>query len=144
METRSFRLTLAVASVLASAGAFAAEPAAPDTSEWTCSKCPYDRGYRAEVEVGAGYVDDDSAKFGDYTGLDEEGAHAIVNAEGRKATESGYVLEYELLDLGLDSREVSIGGGKRAVTSSGCSTTAFRAASGTRRQPRTQAWAAAT
>ena len=113
METRSFRLMLAVASVLASAGAFAAEPAAPDTGEWTCSKCPYDRGYRAEVEVGVGYVDDDSAKFGDYTGLDEEGAHAIVSAEGRKATESGYVLEYELLDLGLDSREVRIGGGKQ-------------------------------
>jgi MtrB/PioB family decaheme-associated outer membrane protein len=113
METRSFLLTLAVASVLASAGAVAAEPAAPDTSEWTCSKCPFDRGYRAEVDAGVGYVDDDSAKFGDYTGLDEQGAHAIVNAEGRSASESGYVLEYQLTDLGLDSREVRVDGGKQ-------------------------------
>ena len=57
METRSLFLTIAVASVLSAAGAVAAEPAAQppaaaaaaDTSEWTCSKCPYDRGYRSTV-----------------------------------------------------------------------------------------------
>src|SRR5512137_246363 len=114
METRSFLVTLAVASVLSAAGAAAAEQAAaPDTSEWTCTKCPFDRGYRSEVELGGAYVDEDSAKFGDYTGLDEKGGYVIANAEGRAAEESGYVLEYELTDLGLDSREVRLGGGKQ-------------------------------
>ena len=109
MQKRSLLLTLAVASALGAAGPAAA--AAPDTSEWTCSKCPFDRGYRAEVELGAAYVDDSSAKFGDYTGLDDEGAYVLAGAEGRSATESGYVLEYDLRDLGLDSREVLIEGG---------------------------------
>jgi MtrB/PioB family decaheme-associated outer membrane protein len=114
MQNRSFLVTLAVASVLSAAGAAAAEQsAAPDTSEWTCSKCPFDRGYRTEVELGGAYVDEDSAKFGDYTGLDEKGGYVIANAEGRAAEESGYVLEYELTDLGLDSREVRLGGGKQ-------------------------------
>ena len=114
MPTRSFLVTLAVASVLSAAGAAAAEQvAAPDTSEWTCSKCPFDRGYRSVVELGGAYVDDDSAKFGDYTGLDEKGGYVIANAEGRAAEESGYVLEYELRDLGLDSREARLAGGKQ-------------------------------
>ncbi|MCM2312745.1 MAG: MtrB/PioB family decaheme-associated outer membrane protein [Steroidobacteraceae bacterium] len=114
METRSFLITLAVASVLSAAGAAAADvAAAPDTSEWTCSKCPYDRGYRSEVELGGAYVDEDAAKFGDYTGLDEKGGYVIANAEGRASEESGYVLEYELTDLGLDSREARLAGGKQ-------------------------------
>ena len=114
METRSFLLTLAVASILSAAGtASAQEAAAPDTSAWTCSKCPFDRGYRSEVELGAAHVDDDSAKFGDYTGLDEKGGYVIASAEGRASEESGYVLEYELTDLGLDSREIRLGGGKQ-------------------------------
>ena len=114
METPSLLLTLAVASVLSAAGSALAEtPVAPDTSEWTCSKCPFDRGYRSAVELGAAYVDDDSAKFGDYTGLDEKGGYIVAGAEGRVAEESGYVLAYELTDLGLDSREVRLEGGKQ-------------------------------
>jgi MtrB/PioB family decaheme-associated outer membrane protein len=114
METRSFLLTLAVASILSAAGtASAQQAAAPDTSEWTCSKCPFDRGYRSEVELGAAHVDEDSAKFGDYTGLDEKGGYVIANAEGRASKESGYVLDYEITDLGLESREIRVGGGKQ-------------------------------
>ncbi len=112
METRSLLLSVTVAAILASASA-AAEPAAPDTSEWTCSKCPFDKGYRSAVELGAGYVDDASAKFGDYTGLDEDGAYVLAGAEGKASTDSGYTLSYELTDLGLDSREARIDGGKQ-------------------------------
>jgi len=111
MQKRSLLLTLAIVSALSAATS--ARAAAPDTSEWACSKCPFDRGYRAEAELGAGYVDDTSAKFGDYTGLDEEGAYVLASAAGRSASESGYVLDYELRDLGLDSREVSITGGRQ-------------------------------
>lgn len=115
MNNRSFLVTLAVTAVLSAAGAAAAaaQAAAPDTSEWTCSKCPFDRGYRSEVELGGAYVDEDSAKFGDYTGLDEKGGYVIANAAGRAAEESGYVFEYEMNDLGLDSREVRLGAGKQ-------------------------------
>ena len=113
MENRSLLLSIAVASVLAAAGAAYAQDAAPDTSEWTCSKCPFDKGYRSAVEVGAGYVDDSSAKFGDYTGLDEDGGYVLASAEGHAAYESGYAVSYELTDLGLDSREARIEGGRQ-------------------------------
>jgi MtrB/PioB family decaheme-associated outer membrane protein len=111
MPKRSLLLTVAIASILSAAGsAFAEEVAPPDTSEWSCSKCPFDRGYRSTVELGGAYVDDDAAKFGDYTGLDEKGGYVIADAEGRSASESGFVVDYELTDLGLDSREVRVGG----------------------------------
>ena len=114
METRSILVQLAVASILSAAGTASAQSAdAPDTSEWTCSKCPFERGYRSTVEAGGAYVDESSAKFGDATGLDEDGGYVIVNAEGRAAHESGYVIDYELTDLGLDSREVRVEGGKQ-------------------------------
>ncbi len=112
METRSLLLSITVATVLASASAATAQDAAPDTNEWTCSKCPFDKGYRSEVELGGGYVDDSAAKFGDYTGLDEDGGYVLAGAEGHATTDSGYVLSYSLSDLGLDSREASIEGGK--------------------------------
>lgn len=113
METRSLLLSVTVATVLASASVASAQEAAPDTSEWTCSKCPFDKGYRSAVQGGVIYVDESSAKFGDYTGLDEDGAYLLADAEGKTTAESGYTLSYELTDLGLDSREASIEGGKQ-------------------------------
>ena len=105
-------LAAAVAAVLASA-AQAQEAARPDTSGWACEKCPFERGYRSETELGGIYVSDSSAKFGNYTGLDEEGGYVLANAEGKSSHESGYVLEYSLEDLGLDSRSGIIEGGKQ-------------------------------
>jgi len=113
METRSLLLSFTVASVLAAAGTASAQEAGPAPSEWTCSKCPFDKGYRADVALGGGYVDESSAKFGDYTGLDEDGAVVVAGAEGKAATDSGYTISYELTDLGLDSREARIEGGKQ-------------------------------
>jgi MtrB/PioB family decaheme-associated outer membrane protein len=114
MEIRSPLISLAVASILsAAAGVAAADTAAPDTSGWTCSKCPFDKGYRSNAELGGAYVDDDSAKFGDYTGLDQKGGYVIANAEGKATEESGYTLSYELTDLGLDSRAARVEGGKQ-------------------------------
>ena len=39
--------------------------------------------------------------------------YVVANAEGRAAEESGYVLTYELTDLGLDSREARLSAGKQ-------------------------------
>jgi len=111
-EQRISLLAAAVAAVLASA-ATAEEAAKPDTSGWACEKCPFDRGYRADTELGGIYVDESSAKFGNYTGLDEEGGYVLANAEGKSSHESGYVLEYSLENLGLDSRSGIIEGGKQ-------------------------------
>jgi MtrB/PioB family decaheme-associated outer membrane protein len=113
METRSLKLSLAVASILFGASAVAQQAAQPNTSEWACSKCPFPSGYSSAVDAGVGYVSDSSAKFGDYRGLEDDGAYALVGAEGSAVQPSGYRIDYELLDLGTDAREVSIEGGKQ-------------------------------
>ena len=122
MNKRSTTLSFAVATVLLAAGAAqaqeapaapAASAAAPDPSSWTCSKCPFEKGYQASAEAGAGYVSDSSAKFGDYTGLDKDGAYLLASADGKSTYESGYSLSYDLRDLGLDSRAVRLDGGKQ-------------------------------
>jgi MtrB/PioB family decaheme-associated outer membrane protein len=113
MKTRSLNLSFAVAAILLAAGAAHAETTAPDTSKWSCSKCPFPgQSYGGTAELGAGYLSDDSAKFGDYTGLDQKGGYALASASGEARYESGYDLSYELKDLGLDSREVRLEGGK--------------------------------
>ncbi len=123
MEQRSHKLSIAVATILLAAGSGvqAEESAAPDTSAWACKKCTFAQGYTSEAEIGAGWLDDSSAKFGDYTGLDEDGVYVVANAEGGVALESGYHLDYELLDLGLDSRAASIEGGKQGAYEFGLS-----------------------
>ena len=107
MHTRSLLLSLAVASCLATA-ADAAEPAPANTGEWTCSKCPFPKGYQADATLGGGYLDESSAKFGRYTGLDDKGGYVVADAEGSYTAESGYGFSYELTDLGLDSRAIDI------------------------------------
>ena len=47
--------------------------------------------------------------------------YVVANAEGGVALESGYHLDYELLDLGLDSRAASIEGGKQGAYEFGLS-----------------------
>ena len=114
MHTRSLLLSLAVASCLATA-ADAAEPVAANTSEWACSKCPFPKGYQADATLGGGYLDDSSAKFGRYTGLDDKGGYVVADAQGRYTAESGYGFSYELTDLGLDSRAIDIEGGRQGA-----------------------------
>ena len=81
-----------------------------DTSDWECESCPFDQGYRAEIEVGATNVSEDAARFGNYTGYDEKGTYANVDGQGRYSG-NGYLLDYLIEDLGLDSRvfELSVG-----------------------------------
>ena len=74
-----------------------------DTSEWACESCPFDQGYRAEVSAGATNVSDDAARFGNYTGYDEEGVYGNLDGHGRYNVDD-YRLDYRMEDLGLDSR----------------------------------------
>jgi MtrB/PioB family decaheme-associated outer membrane protein len=89
--------------LLTAALAPAAAQAEVDTSQWACESCPFDQGYRATVDAGVSNVSDDAARFGNYTGYDEQGTYANLDAQGRY-NEDGYRLDYTLEDAGLDSR----------------------------------------
>jgi MtrB/PioB family decaheme-associated outer membrane protein len=89
------------------------EPPVVDTSHWVCKYCPFDAGLSANLELGPGYVSADSFKFGEYTGLDRKGGFVVGNADARYRERDGSWLDFSASDLGLDSRSVSIEGGKQ-------------------------------
>ena len=90
----------------------AASLAQVDTSNWECEFCPFEDGYKAEVSVGATQVSNDAARFGNGTGYDEEGTYANVDGEGRYDGD-GMQMRWYAEDLGLESRNLSIEGGKQ-------------------------------
>ena len=76
-----------------------------DTSDWKCELCPFETGYDADYEVGALYVSDDAYRFGNATGLGDEGVKAALDGEGRYAND-GYQARWIADDLGLDTRSL--------------------------------------
>jgi MtrB/PioB family decaheme-associated outer membrane protein len=111
--TSAALLTMAILSLPVRAGAD--ETPAVDTSRWTCKYCPFDEGFSASVELGPGWVSDDSFKFGEYTGLNKQGGFAVANAEARYRKRDGTWYDLTLTDLGLDSRSLSAAGGKQGT-----------------------------
>ncbi len=86
-----------------------------DTSDWKCESCPFDQGYRAEVDAGATYVGEDGAiRFGNATGYDDKGGYANVDGHGRYVSD-GYQLDWTIEDLGLDSRVFELDGGRQGT-----------------------------
>ncbi len=73
---------------------------------WTCGVSTA-RAVEGHVEIGTVVVSDDSAKFGEYTGLDEEGPKAVVNFQLRDVEDWG---KWEATgeNLGLDSRAIEL------------------------------------
>jgi MtrB/PioB family decaheme-associated outer membrane protein len=68
-----------------------------------------------EVEIGAGYVSDDSYRFGRYTGLEEEGAYIIGDVKARQYRDDAYNWRLRGTNLGLDSRYLRLEGGKQGA-----------------------------
>lgn len=58
------------------------------------------------IELGAAYNDGDSYKFGEFTGLEEQGAYAIGNFNVRKRYGDRDYLNAYGYNLGLDSRQL--------------------------------------
>ena len=83
-----------------------------DTSAWECEFCPFESGHRADYELGATSVSDDSAYFGNATGYGEEGVYANVDGEGSYASER-HQMRWLVEDLGLDSRYAELAGGRQ-------------------------------
>lgn len=68
----------------------------------------------SEVELGVGYVSDDSYKFGDYKGLQDEGGYLIGNVDlNKRGDDNASYLQIVGSNLGLDSRNIRIMGGEQ-------------------------------
>jgi MtrB/PioB family decaheme-associated outer membrane protein len=88
-------------------------PAGVDLSRWECEYCVFESGFSGEVEGGAGYVSDNSYKFGEYNGLQDDGAFLIGNASARYRDENAGYLDLRLRDPALDTRSLDIDGGRQ-------------------------------
>jgi MtrB/PioB family decaheme-associated outer membrane protein len=112
MKIYSPLFLLAALGVLSAAGTAAAQV---DTSAWKCSSCPFPKGTHGTVDVGVGAVSDDSAKFGDYTGLERDGAHLVLGGAASYRGESGYFADVIATELGLDSRRLAVQSGREGL-----------------------------
>jgi MtrB/PioB family decaheme-associated outer membrane protein len=90
-------------------------PAGVDISGWVCKYCVFEEGWSGEVEGGAGYVSDDSFKFGEYNGLQDKGAYPIANGSARYRDENADYLNLRVRNLGLDTRSVGMEGGRQGT-----------------------------
>ncbi len=102
------------AAALPSAPSHAQTPANVDTSEWQCTQCPFEDTGKVESEFEAGtvHVSDDAARFGRYSGLDKKGAYLVLSGSGSQRTQDGWRWNVDARDLGIDSRALSLRGGK--------------------------------
>lgn len=113
-EKRS--LCLAIATVWLMPAAFAADDAMDKKSSDSEAVRELTE-VRSEIEVGIGYVSDDSFKFGKYNGLQEQGAFGVLNLDlrGRAPYDSDSAKYWSLTgtDLGLDSRSLNFQQGEQ-------------------------------
>lgn len=88
--------------------------AAPDTSEWKCEFCPFEKGTRANYEIGATVVSDDAIRYGNGTGYDEQGVFPLLSGAGNHNSERlNYRWRFD--DLGIDSRSAEFGVSKSGI-----------------------------
>ena len=118
MKTSNQLLLLSVLSALSAAVAAAdsatgAGQASVDTSKWQCTLCKFEDGLSGALDVGVGYVSDDSFKFGEYTGLNEKGAFFIGDGAARFRGAGGAYWNVNASNLGLDSRSLDAEGGNQ-------------------------------
>mgnify|MGYP000845290155 FL=1 len=115
MNTRkrnSISLALAVGLCLSGVAVNAAEA---DFSKWKCDKCEFPEGAKGNFELGGYNVSESSARFGDYTGLNEDGSYALANAMVSWWGKDGMWFNLDGRNLGLDSHFLSASGGLRGL-----------------------------
>ncbi len=88
-------------------------PADVDRSHWECGYCVFETGFHGEAEAGVGYNSQDSYKYGEYNGLQDDGAFLIGNATARYRDDDAHYLDLRIRDLGLDTRSMDIKGGQQ-------------------------------
>jgi MtrB/PioB family decaheme-associated outer membrane protein len=84
-----------------------------DVSGWECQLCAPANGWEIQAEAGTGYVADDEYYFGKDTGLDDSGFYPSGDVFARYRGRQGELLRIDGQRLGLDSRAISLRGGRQ-------------------------------
>ncbi len=86
----------------------------PDFEQWQCRFCPFpEQGTEGNVDASVLHVSEDSARFGDYTGLDEKGVYGNADADIMYRAGGGYAVSLNARDVGLDSRSIDLQAGRQ-------------------------------
>ncbi|MGD8644693.1 MAG: MtrB/PioB family decaheme-associated outer membrane protein, partial [Chromatiales bacterium] len=89
---------------------------AADSADKACERCAPSNGWELDVTAGPGYVTGDNEfNFGNYTGLDDDGAYFMGDVFGRYWSESADYVRLEGYRLGRDSRAIFIEGGRQGL-----------------------------
>ncbi len=106
---------------LAAAGARADDASATAAqSSWRCAFCAYDSGVDSDVSAGLGAVSRDSYKFGEYSGLTDQGGYGIADVTSRfRNPQTANFWDASVSDIALDTRNISLRGGKQGSYSLG-------------------------
>lgn len=89
--------------------------AADRPAGWQCANCPAPEGVKLETTAGGGYLSDDSFKFGDYTGLDDDGGFFVGDFTADYFGDGPLRWRAEGRNLGLNSRQLSLEGGLQGL-----------------------------
>ncbi len=118
-QTRHWIAAVAAAAtgfaLLATSPVWAQDEAEVDTSRWRCRNCVFDYGWSGSVTGGAAYAGENSFRFGDYTGFEEDGFYGIGAGDLRYRSENGDYLDLRADDLGLESRRARAEGGRQGL-----------------------------
>ena len=85
----------------------------PITRNWYCERCAPADGWELDIEAGPAYVSEDAFRFGDYTGLDEQGFYLFGDIFARYWDEDARYVRLEGFSRGTDSGVFAIEGGKQ-------------------------------
>lgn len=115
---RSLLLGIALAAAAAAPAqeSPAPAPSGPDTSGWSCRFCAFEQGWQGWAEPRLGWISDDSYRFGDFTGLHEQGGVFDLAAAWRwREAASGDGADAWVERAGLDSVALGATGGRAGL-----------------------------
>lgn len=107
-----FGLTSLLPLVLMSAPTAQAQDETADPAIYACKQCVKYTGWRGTFDFGLGYISDESLRFADYRGLDEDGAELELDGDMHFRNLKGWYFDLYSVDSTFDSRATEMRGGK--------------------------------
>jgi MtrB/PioB family decaheme-associated outer membrane protein len=117
MNTHTRKLGFSLATLLPlalmCASSAQAQDEAADPAIYSCAQCVRYTGWRGLFDFGLGYVSDESPRFADYRGLDEDGTGLDLSGDLHFRNLEGWYFDLYSVDSVYDSRDTQMRGGKQ-------------------------------